>query len=51
MEVKMENNYYSSGYKTMDEEYGDGSEHVYCPICKFCITCGDCEKYGCGKEK
>lgn len=28
--------------KTMDEEYGDGSSHIYCPRCGFCLTCGDC---------
>ena len=31
----------------MDETYGDGSDHLCCPYCGFCITCGDCEKYGC----
>lgn len=29
-------------FRTMDEEYGDGSNHIYCPCCGFCLTCGDC---------
>lgn len=29
--------------KTMDEEYGDGSDHECCPYCGMCRTCGDCE--------
>ena len=33
---------------TMDEEYGDGSDHKCCPKCGFCVDCGDCEQYGCG---
>jgi len=35
---------------TMDEEYGDGSDHIMCDVCGFCKTCNDCEKYGCSKE-
>jgi len=36
--------------KTMHEEYGDGSDHQVCKDCGFCIECGDCYKFGCGKE-
>ena len=35
---------------TMDDEYGDGSEHDVCDDCGFCIVCGDCDKYGCGTD-
>lgn len=28
---------------TMDDYYGDGSEHRMCETCKCCIMCGDCE--------
>ena len=28
--------------KTMDEVYGDGSNHICCPECGFCVTCKDC---------
>ena len=35
---------------TMDEYYNDGSKkHRVCPVCGFCRTCGDCERYGCGR--
>lgn len=34
--------------KTMDNIYGDKSNHECCRLCGYCITCGDCEKYGCG---
>ena len=27
---------------TMNEMYGDGSDHEVCDECGFCITCGDC---------
>lgn len=27
---------------TMDEMYGDGSDHKACEECGFCIDCGDC---------
>lgn len=27
---------------TMDEEYGDGSDHEVCERCGMCITCCDC---------
>lgn len=27
---------------TMDEEYGDGSDHEVCPNCGLCKTCNDC---------
>ena len=33
---------------TMDERYGDGSDHEVCDECGLCKSCGDCEKYGCG---
>ena len=36
---------------TMNDLYGDGSDCIACEICGFCITCGDCERYGCGKFK
>jgi len=47
LQIKME---------TMHETYGEPDdeigEHVCCEICGHCITCGDCEHYGCGaKEK
>lgn len=35
---------------TMDDLYGDGSDHEACEECGSCIECGDCEEYGCGKE-
>ena len=28
---------------TMDEIYGDGSDHLVCDYCGLCITCNDCE--------
>ena len=28
--------------KTMDEEYGDGSDHEVCGECGYCKTCCDC---------
>lgn len=28
--------------KTMEETYGDTSDHLCCPNCGHCITCGDC---------
>lgn len=34
--------------QTMDEEYGDGSNHECCLHCGFCRTCEDCRVYGCG---
>lgn len=27
---------------TMDDLYGDGSDHVACPDCGLCIECDDC---------
>lgn len=36
---------------TMDERYGDGSEHEVCDECGFCKECGDCEAFGCGKRR
>ncbi len=31
---------------TMNETYGDGSDHPGCPVCGLCITCGDCAMFG-----
>lgn len=39
-----------SNILTMDDKYGDGSDHQVCAACGLCIECGDCKKYGCGKE-
>ena len=36
------------GNTTMDDIYGDGSDHEVCLSCGLCKTCGDCESYGCG---
>ena len=36
--------------KTMDDEYGDGSDHKVCEKCGFCIDCGDCAELGCGRK-
>ncbi len=37
---------------TMDEYYNDGSKkHRVCPVCGLCMSCGDCEKYGCGRRE
>ena len=33
---------------TMDELYGDSSQHQACQLCGFCIDCRDCENFGCG---
>ena len=27
---------------TMNDRYGDGSDHQCCPRCASCVTCGDC---------
>lgn len=27
---------------TMDDLYGDGSEHEGCEDCGLCVSCGDC---------
>jgi len=37
--------------KTMNDIYGDGSNHVVCDNCGFCVTCGDCKTSGCGKKR
>lgn len=29
--------------KTMEETYGDKSDHLCCPNCGMCIDCGDCK--------
>ncbi len=38
---------------TMHEEYGEPNDkvgkHLCCGECGYCITCGDCRKFGCGK--
>lgn len=36
--------------RTMDDEYGDGSDCLVCEKCLLCITCGDCKKHGCRKD-
>ncbi len=28
---------------TMNDKYGDGSDHEVCETCGLCIDCGDCE--------
>ncbi len=35
---------------TLDEKYGDGSDHTVCEKCGLCVTCGDCAKLGCGAD-
>ena len=29
--------------KTMNDEYGDGTDCTVCPKCGLCSTCGDCK--------
>lgn len=36
---------------TMQDIYGDGSNHVACTGCGFCIECGDCTESGCGERE
>jgi len=36
--------------ETMDDRYGDDSDHLVCQQCGCCITCGDCVDIGCGEE-
>lgn len=36
--------------RTMHEKYSDSSNHNVCEKCDFCLVCGDCNKFGCGKE-
>ena len=36
--------------KTMDDQYGDGSDHEVCRRCGMCVTCGDCKQIGCGTK-
>ena len=36
--------------ETMDDRYGDDSDHLVCQQCGLCITCGDCRNAGCGEE-
>lgn len=33
---------------TMNDRYGDGSDHPCCPKCGYCVKCGDCAACGCG---
>ncbi len=39
--------------KTMHEAYGEPKgklgNHLVCEKCGYCINCGDCKKYGCGR--
>lgn len=35
---------------TMNDRYGDGSDHEVCMSCGYCIPCGDCKELGCGLE-
>ncbi len=32
------------------EDFEDGSGHVLCGNCGFCVDCNDCEKYRCGSQ-
>ena len=32
---------------TMHDAYHDGTNHLMCLKCGFCLPCGDCRKYGC----
>lgn len=34
---------------TMDDLYGDGSNHQTCSRCGMCLTCGDCAAHDCGQ--
>jgi hypothetical protein len=36
--------------ETMDDKYGDGSDHPSCPLCGLCVVCGDCAMFGCGDK-
>ncbi len=36
--------------KTMNDVYGDNSDHECCELCGNCIPCGDCDKWGCGRD-
>jgi len=29
--------------QTMNKQYKDSSNHLCCPNCGLCITCGDCK--------
>lgn len=35
----------------MDDVYDDGSDHIVCEKCGFCIKCGDCKEFGCGRKQ
>jgi len=35
---------------TMDDLYGDSSKHEVCLRCGFCISCQDCDNFGCGEK-
>lgn len=26
-------------------------EHAFCPLCGYCVECGDCAIWGCGKQQ
>jgi len=34
----------------MDEEYGDGTDHIVCEKCGMCKTCKDCKCAETNKE-
>jgi len=36
---------------TMDDMYGDGSDCTACEKCGLCLSCGDCNIYGCGSTE
>ncbi len=40
-----------SKHKTMNDVYDDGSDHIICKKCGFCIKCGDCAEFGCKEDK
>lgn len=29
----------------------DDTDHQHCTTCKLCVTCGDCDMFGCTVEK
>lgn len=39
----------------MHEQYGEPNDehgkHLCCEKCRYCETCGDCDKFGCGAKK
>jgi hypothetical protein len=36
---------------TMNDKYGDESDHECCQKCGMCVLCGDCATYGCGRKE